>query len=215
MANLEGMPIYVSNEQVVNFGVKEGCQPKDYTLDSLPGVGFEFDAGEGSQGFEYEGNKVFIYGNPIVPNGIPGFRMGIHQYGPVMHTESYIIPEKYQAPIISKCKRFTNHQDYKVDQKSLGILQKSISKHIPGLDPNKFQYFTRCLYTNTLDGKFIAGIHPEDEDVVLCCAFSGEGAKHSPTLGEFTAALCLRTPLSGLFARMASQFDPARFSNSR
>lgn len=48
-----------------------------------------------------------------------------------------------------------------------------------------------CLYTNTPDGHFAIGVHPDHAQVVLVSACSGHGFKFAPTVGELLADLAL------------------------
>ena len=48
-----------------------------------------------------------------------------------------------------------------------------------------------CLYTNTPDGHFVVDRHPEHENVVLACGFSGHGFKFAPVIGEALADLAI------------------------
>ncbi|MHB8613500.1 MAG: N-methyl-L-tryptophan oxidase [Candidatus Dormibacteraceae bacterium] len=46
-----------------------------------------------------------------------------------------------------------------------------------------------CMYTNTPDGHFAIGLHPEDARVVVLSACSGHGFKFAPVIGEIAADL--------------------------
>ncbi len=48
-----------------------------------------------------------------------------------------------------------------------------------------------CLYTNTPDGHFVVDRHPEHDNVVFACGFSGHGFKFAPVIGEALADLAL------------------------
>ena len=48
-----------------------------------------------------------------------------------------------------------------------------------------------CLYTNTPDGHFAIGAHPEHANVVLVSACSGHGFKFAPAIGEVLSDLAL------------------------
>ena len=48
-----------------------------------------------------------------------------------------------------------------------------------------------CLYTNTPDGHFVVDKHPEHDNVVFACGFSGHGFKFAPVIGEALADLAL------------------------
>ena len=46
-----------------------------------------------------------------------------------------------------------------------------------------------CMYTNSPDHHFIVGRHPQYENVLLACGFSGHGFKFCPVIGEALADL--------------------------
>ncbi|WP_435196060.1 N-methyl-L-tryptophan oxidase [Natronomonas sp. EA1] len=48
-----------------------------------------------------------------------------------------------------------------------------------------------CLYTNTPDGHFIIDRHPQKENVLVACGFSGHGFKFAPVVGEILADLAV------------------------
>jgi len=50
---------------------------------------------------------------------------------------------------------------------------------------------TTCMYTMTPDGHFIIDFHPQHQNVVLACGFSGHGFKFAPVVGEILADLAL------------------------
>jgi len=47
------------------------------------------------------------------------------------------------------------------------------------------------MYTMTPDGHFIIDFHPQHQNVVLACGFSGHGFKFAPVVGEILADLAL------------------------
>ncbi len=51
-----------------------------------------------------------------------------------------------------------------------------------------------CLYTNTPDGHFAIGRHPEHPEVIIASPCSGHGFKFAPALGELLAGLTLGEP---------------------
>jgi sarcosine oxidase len=48
-----------------------------------------------------------------------------------------------------------------------------------------------CLYTNSADGHFVVDRHPEHDQVVFGCGFSGHGFKFASVMGEALADLAL------------------------
>lgn len=63
-----------------------------------------------------------------------------------------------------------------------------------------------CLYTNTPDGHFVIGQHPDSPDVVLVTGFSGHGFKFCPVIGEVVADLVT----GGDAGFDVSDFSPSR-----
>jgi sarcosine oxidase len=68
-----------------------------------------------------------------------------------------------------------------------------------------------CSYTLTPDEHFVVGRHPEHEQVVIGCGFSGHGFKFTPVLGEVLADLATGRATS----YDLSMFDPRRFDPRR
>ena len=65
-----------------------------------------------------------------------------------------------------------------------------------------------CMYTNTPDGHFILGRHPEHRQIVIASPCSGHGFKFAPVIGEIAAQLLQdRIPAFDL-----KLFAPERFS---
>lgn len=66
-----------------------------------------------------------------------------------------------------------------------------------------------CLYTNSPDGHFLVDRHPQQDNVIVACGFSGHGFKFVPVMGEALADLALNgttsLPIGFLgFSRFAS-----------
>lgn len=49
-----------------------------------------------------------------------------------------------------------------------------------------------CLYTMSDDGHFVVDRHPDHDNVVVACGFSGHGFKFAPVIGEVLADLATR-----------------------
>jgi sarcosine oxidase len=205
---LAKLPVFVSNEQTVNFGFQ--ANGKCYDWDNTPISSYRF--------INKEGRLVWFYIAPHVSGGIEGWKIGMHQQGPIMSTEDYQLDRPAAEVPEMECS-IRNHMEYEqrgdLDCVPLAITQEFIRDHLPALDPDNIVLYMRCLYQNVEDGRFIIGKHPEDPDVAVCCGFSGEGFKHAPIIGSFVANLVSPAALpdanAGLFARMAPLFDPARF----
>ncbi|MGH3443677.1 MAG: N-methyl-L-tryptophan oxidase [Nitriliruptorales bacterium] len=77
---------------------------------------------------------------------------------------------------------------------------------LPGLEAEP-DGASACLYTNTPDGHFAIGPHPDLDDVVVAAGFSGHGFKFASVVGEVAADLAEgRTPGYDI-----GLFDPGRF----
>ncbi|WP_404332077.1 N-methyl-L-tryptophan oxidase [Mesobacillus maritimus] len=63
-----------------------------------------------------------------------------------------------------------------------------------------------CTYTNTPDGDFIIDHHPQHQNVILACGFSGHGFKFSSVVGEI---------LCQLITEGKTEYDLNRFSMDR
>jgi sarcosine oxidase len=67
-----------------------------------------------------------------------------------------------------------------------------------------------CMYTNTPDGHFAIGLHPEDSRVTVLSACSGHGFKFAPVVGDIAADLVSE----GRTSRDISRFSLTRFSEA-
>jgi sarcosine oxidase len=65
-----------------------------------------------------------------------------------------------------------------------------------------------CLYTMAPNGRFLIGRDPARDRVIVVCACSGHGFKHSAAIGEAVASLALDAQAPGVLA----PFDPARWT---
>jgi sarcosine oxidase len=67
---------------------------------------------------------------------------------------------------------------------------------------------TTCMYTNTPDGHFAIGLHPDDPRVTVLSACSGHGFKFAPVIGDIAADLVFE----GRTSRDISRLSLTRFS---
>ena len=65
-----------------------------------------------------------------------------------------------------------------------------------------------CMFTNSPDGHFVIGSHPDNAQVTLAAGFSGHGFKFSSVVGEILADLTEK----GETSHDIRLFDPGRFS---
>ena len=91
-------------------------------------------------------------------------------------------------------------------------VQTWIGTHLPGLDGTRVAHHYRCRYTNVAhdDGGFVVGPHPECSDIVLACAFNGEGFKFATAIGEMAADLAVGVPPR--IPEAVNLFDPSRLA---
>ena len=81
------------------------------------------------------------------------------------------------------------------------VLADHLSRHIPGNPNLVLQYMPgaggpelkrmTCMCTYTSDDGFIVDRHPEYEQVMFGCGFSGRGYKFSPVIGETLTYLAM------------------------
>jgi len=109
------------------------------------------------------------YGFPMLP-GDPGLKIAIHKPGPEMDPE---------APL-----------DADVPISEINSLHKILEEYFPGC-AGDVVHSCSCKYTNSPDGHFVLGAHPEHERVSIACGLSGHGFKFSSVLGEALADLAL------------------------
>ncbi|HEX9336597.1 MAG TPA: FAD-dependent oxidoreductase, partial [Pseudonocardiaceae bacterium] len=82
-------------------------------------------------------------------------------------------------------------------------------RRVPDL-PGAYLRAATCLYTNTPDEHFVIARHPEHEQVVVACGFSGHGFKFVPVVGEILADLVI----DGTTRHPIELFHPRRFVTS-
>ena len=97
--------------------------------------------------------------------------------------------------------------DRAIHQAEIDGMRRRLERVAPSLAGGLLDART-CLYTNTPDGHFVIGLHPEHPQVAVAAGFSGHGFKFAPVVGEILADLATEgsTPLPiGLFS-------PGRFA---
>ncbi len=75
-----------------------------------------------------------------------------------------------------------------VEDAEVEELRRVLRRYVPGAAGRELERLT-CLYTMTPDEHFVVDHHPEHEQVVFCCGFSGHGFKFSCVVGEALADL--------------------------
>ena len=96
-------------------------------------------------------------------------------------------------------------RDVKDDE--LEPLRRYAATRMRGVTPRVTRSVT-CMYTNTPDGHFAIGLHPDDARVTVISACSGHGFKFAPVIGEIAADLVC----DGRTSRDISHFSLDRFA---
>jgi len=81
-----------------------------------------------------------------------------------------------------------------------------LGQRIPSMS-GTFLRASTCMYTNTADEHFVIANHPERQNVVVACGFSGHGFKFVPVVAEILADLAI----DGVTRHPIDLFNPARF----
>jgi len=109
------------------------------------------------------GADPLVYGLPEAQ--FPGLKMAVHAQGAACDPESV---------------------DREIDAADLLPIRGFIQRFLPsGAGP--LLGARVCMYTNTPDGHFGLGLHPDDPRVVCAMGFSGHGFKLAPSLGRLIA----------------------------
>ncbi len=77
-----------------------------------------------------------------------------------------------------------------VDASEIQQLRDALDRYMPGAAGKELRHLT-CMDAYTVDGGFIVDRHPEHEQVLIGCGFSGRGFKFSPVIGEILANLAI------------------------
>ncbi len=93
-----------------------------------------------------------------------------------------------------------------VGESELDPLRHYVKTRLRGVSQRVVRTVT-CMYTNTPDGHFAVGLHPEDPRVTVLSACSGHGFKFAPVIGDIAADLVC----DGHTARDISHFSLTRF----
>ncbi len=75
-----------------------------------------------------------------------------------------------------------------IDDAEIEMLRGVLDLYMPGASGSLVPSVT-CMYTNSVDDDFIVDRHPDHDQVVLGCGFSGRGFKFSCVVGEILAEL--------------------------
>jgi sarcosine oxidase len=100
----------------------------------------------------------------------------------------------------------TVHREVSADD--LAPVRRFLSAHLPDAD-GPLLGARVCMYTNTPDGHFALGPHPDEPRVIAATGFSGHGFKLAPAVGEILADQVV----SGSSALMLDLFRHDRFAS--
>jgi sarcosine oxidase len=142
---------------------------------------------------DYERNPVFIFGDG--PDQVYGFP-AIDGPGGGVKISFFRAGEVTTADTVDRAVR----------PAEVAELRARAAQVLPGLTGPGVAAVV-CLYTTTPDHHFVIGRHPEHENVVVACGFSGHGFKFVPVVGEILADLAL----DGWTRHPIVLFDPMRF----
>lgn len=114
-----------------------------------------------------DGRGGLAYGFPMLPFGRPGVKIARHLPGRTFDPEA------------------TDRTPDAQDRDEIETIMRKLlpEHHGPLLS------MIVCLYTNTPDGHFVIGRHPQHENVTIGCGFSGHGFKFVSVIGEVLADL--------------------------
>ena len=143
-------------------------------------------------------------------------KIGVHQQGDLLDTDEFIAPKLNQTSYFSNA-QFLSRDIHKQIDKSMNIELTKIAKtfinmHLSFIDKDTdIIDYSRCFYTNTIDGEFIVGTHPDDNKIFLASGFQGEGFKFAPIIGELLSKLVCEDILDDVEETAKQIFSPARF----
>ncbi|MGG1689193.1 N-methyl-L-tryptophan oxidase [Heyndrickxia ginsengihumi] len=99
--------------------------------------------------------------------------------------------------------------DREVSSEEIAPIQRLVAERFPDLNINDVTIDT-CFYTNTPDGHFVLGKHPNYDNVAIAGGFSGHGFKFCSVIGEILSDLVIK----GKTNHDITLFDPVRFQKS-
>jgi sarcosine oxidase len=129
--------------------------------------------------------EEIVYGFPAMEGPDGGIKVGIHSGG---------------AP----CEPDTADSDAGPDDQE--ELLRCLGDRLPDIEPKPLRTCV-CFYTNTPDGHFVLGAHPEHPQVILAAGFSGHGFKFAGLVGEVLTDLAT----AGSTTHPIGLFSPERF----
>jgi sarcosine oxidase len=129
------------------------------------------------------------YGFPMLDSGQRGLKFALHKRGEV------IPPGDLGAA------------DHEVRAEEIEALRETMREILPGGDGPLLAACT-CRYTNSADGHFILGAHPQHARLTIAAGFSGHGFKFASVMGEILADLAAE----GRTSHPIAFLSPERFA---
>ena len=120
-----------------------------------------------------------------IPDAGDGLKVGFHRAGSTVHPDEV---------------------DRSVGDEEVAGARRFLRDHLPSAD-GLHVASSVCMYTNTADGHFLVGPHPDSPGLVVVGGGSGHGFKFAPALGDAAARWALDDPPNGDMAFL----DPRRF----
>jgi len=108
------------------------------------------------------------YGFPMLADN-PGFKLATHVRGAVSNPETL---------------------DREVHESDEATIRSVLREFIPEAD-GPLLSMRICMYTNSPDFQFIIDKHPQHENVLIACGFSGHGFKCASAIGQVLAELAI------------------------
>jgi sarcosine oxidase len=142
----------------------------------------------------------------LTPETFPVFIRQAHGIGdvygfPSLDGVSMKIARHHQGDVTDP-----EHVRRQVNDGELEPLRRYVRTRLHGVTQRVVRTVT-CMYTNTPDGHFAIGPHPEDARVTVLSACSGHGFKFAPVVGDIAADLVS----DGRTSRDISHFSLERF----
>jgi sarcosine oxidase len=142
----------------------------------------------------------------LAPGKFPVFIRQAHGIGdvygfPTLDGDSMKIARHHEGDVTDP-----QHVMREVSDSELDPLRRYVRTRLHGVTQRVVRTVT-CMYTNTPDGHFAIGLHPEDARISVLSACSGHGFKFAPVVGDIAADLVT----DGRTARDISHFSLERF----
>lgn len=214
LASLELLPLFVSCEQVHYLPILDNvhiqCKHVPITAATLH---------TSEHGFSDQESFVYVVPEFAESDGPNVLKVGVHQQGPFMNTESFRMPSLPTVdalPLHSYSRRtlletFPTPQPIDLYMKSLAqtFLHRYLNTDVVDAPNMRVE---RCYYTTSIDQTFVVGPHADDPNVYICTGFNGEGFKFAPIVGKVLTELVLATTSEPEIELAANAWSPSRWA---